>query len=124
MKHLLAILAIFISISAFAQYRTTAFNTAVITDTEYYWSDWKESNLKLDIKDKVIEIYSSSKQVYIVLDLIYQKELQNSIRVAYKGIDKNGKRVTIRFEFHTENNNQIYIDYNDISITYIFKYEN
>lgn len=124
MKHILTILTIFLSISAFAQYRTTAFAMASVVQDDYIWSDWKTSNLRMDIEEKLIEIYSPVKQVYVVLDLIYKKELQNSIRVAYRAIDKDGKRVTIRFEFYTENKNQIYIDYNDISITYIFKYEN
>lgn len=124
MKHIITLLMMFLSVSLFAQYRTTYFNTAIIVEDTYYWDDWTASNLKLDIENKVIKINSVEKQIYVILDLLYKKETTNSIRVAYKAVDKNGKRVTIRFEFYDESKNQIYIDYSDISFSYIFIYEN
>lgn len=116
----LSIFMFLICVTSFAQYKTTSFSYATVEDGICYWSDWEDSDLQLDIKDHVITINSADKQIYTVVREIDKYKTENSLRLIYSAIDKSKRRITIRFEFY-ENKNQIYIDYNNVIITYMFK---
>lgn len=116
----LSVLSLLICVTSFAQYKTTSFSYAIIEDDVCYWSDWESSDLQLDIKNHVITIDSADKQVYTVIEEKDAYKTETSLRLIYNAIDKSKRRVTIRFDFY-ENKNQIYIDYNNVIITYMFK---
>ena len=84
------------------------------------WTDWSDCNiLVVSDDDSRVKIYSEETQEY---DIISSEEEvsdhQGGTVTEYHCIDKDGLRCSLRLRVEKNDNIQLYVDYNDISLVY------
>lgn len=86
----------------------------------YEWSDWTKAkmNVKFDLTNDIIVIYSEKTQIYKVLGINQTPYDPNGRQVAYSVIDQDYDRGQIRLRIENNGNSQIYVDFSDVSWVY------
>lgn len=87
----------------------------------YEWSDWQSSriNIKLDITNLKITIYSNEVQIYRIIDEVEPPYDPNGAQLKYQVIDQDGDYGYLRFRMEKSTNSwQLYIDFNNVSWVY------
>lgn len=84
------------------------------------WSDWEsvDINIKFDLSNDLIIIYSQEIQVYKVLEQVKSPYDSNGTQVKFKVLDQDYDKGFLRLRVENNGNSQIYIDYADISWVY------
>ena len=98
-------------------YRTTEFAYKL---DGYEWSDWVSSkmNIKFDLIQDKITIYSSEVQIYRVIEVLDPPYDPSGRQVKYGVVDQDGDYGYLRLRIENSGNSQIYIDFSDISWVY------
>lgn len=86
----------------------------------YEWSDWVPAkiNVKFDLANDIIIIYSDKTQIYKVLGINNPPYDATGRQVAYSVIDQDYDRGQIRLRIENNGNSQIYVDFSDVSWVY------
>lgn len=84
------------------------------------WSDWEsvDINIKFDLSNDLIIIYSQEIQIYKVLDQVKSPYDSNGTQVKFKVLDQDYDKGFLRLRVENNGNSQIYVDYADISWVY------
>ena len=84
------------------------------------WSDWEsvDINIKFDLSNDLIIIYSQEIQVYKVLEQVKSPYDSNGTQVKFKVLDQDYDKGFLRLRVENNGNSQIYVDYADISWVY------
>lgn len=84
------------------------------------WSDWESCvvDVKLDMSNDKIVIYSKETQIYRVINQTDTPYDDSGSQVAFKVIDQDYDIGRVRLRVEDSGNCQIYIDFNDISWVY------
>lgn len=88
------------------------------------WSDWQPSDMlvKVDLDNDIVTIFSPTRQVYQITEHIKTyTDNSGGKQMEFAFIDQDGDRGHIRFRVETNNNNQIYIDFSNMSWCYNVK---
>lgn len=87
------------------------------------WSDWQdcEVNIRIDLSNDKIIIYSLEPQIYRVIETANAPYDSNGEQIAFKVIDQDNDIGRLRLRVENNNNTQIYIDFNDVSWAYNIK---
>ena len=85
-----------------------------------YWADWSDCNILVVIgEDSRVKIYSKETQEYDVISSEEEvSDHQGGTVTEYHCIDKDGLRCSLRLRVEKNDNIQLYVDYNDISLVY------
>lgn len=107
----------FVNSQNVAWFRTTELAIKV---KGYDWSDWTraEMNVKFDIDNDIIVIYSDKTQIYKITGFNQTPYDTRGKQVAYSVIDQDYDRGQIRLRIENNGNSQIYVDFSDISWVY------
>lgn len=105
-------------------YKTTAF--ASQSYNYYYerwnnWTEWQKSNMniKFDLNNDVITIYSPEIQVYTIFRTGSQfTDSSGGSQIQFNAYDGDGDRADIRLRMEKNGNSQIYVDYADMRWVY------
>lgn len=129
MKRFLLILLTCLSLSttSFAQsilwFRSTSF--AIKSKNNYgnwgSWSDWQSSsvNIKMDLDNDVIVIYSPCTQIYAVVSYDgQQNDSSGGVQKYFKVVDQDYDRGTIRLRVERNGNSQLYVEFADVMWVY------
>lgn len=84
------------------------------------WSDWESVsvNIKIDLANDIIVIYSQETQVYKVLEVLSPPTDPSGTQVKFKVVDQDYDIGSLRLRVENNGNSQIYIDFADISWVY------
>lgn len=84
------------------------------------WSDWEsvDINIKFDLSNDLIIIYSQETQIYKVLEQVKSPYDSNGTQVKFKVLDQDYDKGFLRLRVENNGNSQIYVDYADISWVY------
>lgn len=84
------------------------------------WSDWEsvDINIKFDLSNDLIIIYSQELQIYKVLEQVKSPYDSNGTQVKFKVLDQDYDKGFLRLRVENNGNSQIYVDYADISWVY------
>lgn len=84
------------------------------------WSDWEsvDINIKFDLSNDLIIIYSQEIQIYKVLEQVKSPYDSNGTQVKFKVLDQDYDKGFLRLRVENNGNSQIYVDYADISWVY------
>lgn len=84
------------------------------------WSDWEsvDIDIKFDLSNDLIIIYSQETQIYKVLDQVKSPYDSNGTQVKFKVLDQDYDKGFLRLRVENNGNSQIYVDYADISWVY------
>ena len=127
MKRLVTlIMMMFICIASFSQtyaFKTTSYaiKRTVQSGGSGVWSDWipMKMTIAIDVGNDVVFLQSDEPtQIHIIDDLDTINDNNGGTQLRFMCIDSDRLRCTLRIRRETNGNNQIYIDYNDISIVY------
>lgn len=105
-------------------YKTTAFSCQTYnyyTNTWNDWSAWEKSsvNIKFDLNNDIIVIYSPKTQVYSLFNVGSPfNDVNGGQQIKFSAYDDEGIRVDIRLRIERNGNSQIYIDYANIRWVY------
>lgn len=94
----------------------------VYTNSYYWtaWSDWESCicNVKIDIDNDIIVIYSNSTQVYKILYAETPPKDSTGVQVQLRVRDQDGDYGSLRLRVENNGNSQIYIDFADVMWVY------
>lgn len=84
------------------------------------WSDWQSCvvNIKFDLSNDVIWIFSSKTQKYIVTETLDPPYDATGRQVMFKAIDQDGDICHIRLRIENNGNSQLYVDFSNVSWVY------
>lgn len=84
------------------------------------WSDWEsvDINIKFDLSNDLIIIYSQETQIYKVLEQVKSPYDSNGTQVKFRVLDQDYDKGFLRLRVENNGNSQIYVDYADISWVY------
>jgi hypothetical protein len=105
-------------------YKTTAFASQTYnyyTSSWNNWSEWEKSdmNIKFDLTNDVIVIYSPNVQVYTIFNTgATFTDTSGGKQVKFNAYDGEGDRADIRLRIEKNGNSQIYVDYADMRWVY------
>jgi hypothetical protein len=105
-------------------YKTTAFASQTYnyyTSSWNNWTDWQKSNMniKFDLNNDVIVIYSPQIQIYSVFNVGTPfTDSSGGQQVKFNAYDSEDDRVDIRLRIERNGNSQIYVDYADMRWVY------
>lgn len=102
-------------------FKSTAYAYAEVVNKHYYWSDWEKSNLTItiDLTKDVITIYSSTIQIYkVVQEGQVSDDKDGGRQVVFPVIDQDGDRGTVRLRITNDGTSQLYVDFNNIAWVY------
>lgn len=105
-------------------YKTTAFASQTYnyyTQSWNNWTSWQDSNLniKFDLSNDIIVIYSSKIQVYSVFNVgNAYTDTSGGKQIKFNACDGDGDRADIRLRIEKNGNSQIYVDYADMRWVY------
>ena len=105
-------------------YKTTAFASQTYNyyaQTWNNWTPWQDSNMniKFDLANDVIVVYSPQIQVYTVFSVgSAYTDKSGGQQVKFLARDGDGDRVDIRLRIEKNGNSQIYVDYADMRWVY------
>lgn len=128
-KYLLMFLMLFTLTSAYAQnvmwYKTSSVAVRYVNEYGNWtnWTDWQSCivDVKLDVANDKIIIYSNETQIYKVLEQDSVPYDNSGTQVAFKVIDQDYDIGRVRLRVENNGNCQIYVDFNDISWVYNVK---
>lgn len=98
-------------------YRTYNFGYDVWND----WSNWIESNMnmKIDLSNDKITIYSPEVQIYRVYEASDQyRDSEGGTQVKFSVVDQDGDYGHLRLRVERNGNSQVYVDFNNVSWVY------
>lgn len=105
-------------------YKTTAFASQTYNyyvQTWNNWTSWQESNMniKFDLSNDIIVIYSPQVQVYSVFNVgTTYTDTGGGQQIKFNARDGDGDRADIRLRIEKNGNSQIYVDYADVRWVY------
>lgn len=102
-------------------YKTTDFAYRYVSNGYWTdWSDWESSNLniKFDLENDLIIIYSSKTQLYKVIEVLNPPSDSTGQQVKFKIVDQDYDIGSLRLRVENNGNLQIYVDFADISWVY------
>lgn len=102
-------------------YRATEFAIRAVNNGRWTsWSDWKSVNInvKFDLSNDIIVIYSNETQIYKVLEQVSSPYDSKGTQVKFRVIDQDYDVGYLRLRIENNGNSQIYIDFSDISWVY------
>ena len=114
----------FISIDAQTQwYRANTYAYKYINNYGHWtnWSDWISCsvNIKFDIDNDIIVIYSNKTQIYAIFDGGQQyTDSDGGSQIRFDVIDQDYDKGTVRLRIERNGNSQIYIDFANVSWVY------
>lgn len=105
-------------------YKTTAFASQTYNYYTQSWNDWtpwqdSNMNIKFDLSNDIIVIYSPQIQVYSVFNVgNAYTDTSGGQQVKFNARDGDGDRVDIRLRIEKNGNSQIYVDYANMRWVY------
>lgn len=102
-------------------FKATEFAVRVVNNGYWTkWSDWEsvDINIKFDLSNDLIIIYSQETQIYKVLEQVKSPYDSNGTQVKFRVIDQDYDKGFLRLRVENNGNSQIYVDYADISWVY------
>jgi len=86
----------------------------------YEWTDWQSVNIniKFDLSEDIIVVYSKDTQVYKVLEQVASPRDSGGQQVKFTVIDQDFDRGYLRLRVENSGNSQIYVDFSDVSWVY------
>ena len=105
-------------------YKTTAFASQTYnyyTQSWNNWTSWQDSNvnIKFDLSNDIISIYSTQTQVYSVFNVgTAYIDTGGGRQIKFNARDGDGDRADIRLRIEKNGNSQIYVDYADMRWVY------
>lgn len=84
------------------------------------WTDWEDCNVdvKLDISNDLVVIYSAETQVYSILYEIEAPRDSSGEQIAFRAKDQDGDYCTFRLRIQNNGTKQLYVDFADVSWVY------
>ena len=85
------------------------------------WTDWLNCsvNIRFDLDDDVITVYSERTQVYVVIDYNGKSsDGQGGTYLSYRVIDQDYDYGTIRLRIESNGNSQMYVDFANVMWVY------
>lgn len=84
------------------------------------WTDWEDCNVdvKLDISNDLVVIYSAETQVYSILYEIEAPHDSSGEQIAFRAKDHEGDYCTFRLRIQNNGTKQLYVDFADVSWVY------
>lgn len=84
------------------------------------WSDWEKVNIniKFNLVDDIITIYSNETQIYKVIKQVESPYDSGGTQIKFRVIDQDYDSGYLRLRVENNGNSQIYIDFADISWVY------
>ena len=84
------------------------------------WTDWEKCNINIifDTDEEMVVIYSNKKQVYRIFAEATAPYDASGKQIAFKVVDQDNDRGTLRLRVENNGNSQIYIDFADIRWVY------
>lgn len=102
-------------------FKATEFAVRVVDNGRWTkWSDWEsvDINIKFDLSNDLIIIYSQETQIYKVLEQVKSPYDSNGTQVKFRVLDQDYDKGFLRLRVENNGNSQIYVDYADISWVY------
>ncbi|MBR6517559.1 MAG: hypothetical protein IKT40_12070 [Bacilli bacterium] len=103
-------------------FKATSFSYRYINDYGYWtnWSKWDKCNIniKFELDNDFIVIYSSKTQVYKVIQLVDSPYDDSGTSIRFSVVDGEGDYGYIRLRVENNQNSQIYVDFANISWCY------
>lgn len=102
-------------------FKATEFAVRVVDNGHWTkWSDWEsvDINIKFDLSNDLIIIYSQETQIYKVLEQVKSPYDSNGTQVKFRVLDQDYDKGFLRLRVENNGNSQIYVDYADISWVY------
>ena len=104
-------------------YKGTSYAYKYVNEYGYWtnWTDWYSCNIniKFDIDNDVIVIYSNKRQTYAIFDGGQQyTDSDGGAQVRFDVIDQDYDKGTIRLRIERNGNSQIYVDFANVSWVY------
>jgi len=129
MKRILALIVLCFTLSSAVQAQIQWYQTSEVAikykRNGYWgnWSDWEKCvcNVKFDLNNDVITIYSKKTQVYKVLYTMEPLPDDSGTQVRFKVRDQDSDLGELRLRIEYNGNSQIYIDFADVSWVYNVK---
>ena len=122
MKKLLLLMMLFVTLPIVADDNVSWFKAFEFAYKVkgYEWSDWSKCsiNIKLDLDNDKVTIYSKEVQIYWVINEVEAPYDSNGQQVAFKVKDQDGDYGHLRLRVQSNGVKQIYIDFSDISWVY------
>lgn len=118
---------------SFAQtfkYYSTEFSYKTKNNYGYWskWSEWESSHclIVINLDRMVINIYSSTTQEYDIYDFDggISEDNGGGEYMTLKCVDRDGLRCELRLRVQTDNQIQLYVDYNDVILVYNIRHKN
>lgn len=94
------------------------------TNSYGYWKEWSpwyscDVNIKFDLSDDAIIIYSKRTQIYVITEYAGEgTDSDGGKQIAYRVIDQDYDRGTIRLRIERNGNSQLYVDFADVGWVY------
>lgn len=121
---LILILALY-PVITFAQtmwFRTTEYASHYVNAYGYWteWTDWQSSdmNVKMDLDNDIIVVYSPKTQIYKVVAAMDPPYDSSGQQVKFKVIDQDYDIGFVRLRIQNNGTSQIYIDFANIAWVY------
>ena len=102
-------------------FKATEFAVRVVDNGRWTkWADWEsvDINIKFDLSNDLIIIYSQETQIYKVLEQVKSPYDSNGTQVKFRVLDQDYDKGFLRLRVENNGNSQIYVDYADISWVY------
>lgn len=102
-------------------FKATEFAARVVNNGYWTkWSNWEsvDINIKFDLSNDLIIIYSQETQIYKVLEQVKSSYDSNGTQAKFRVIDQDYDEGFLRLRVENNGNSQIYVDYADISWVY------
>lgn len=126
-RFILMLMMVFgVSVMSFGQiqwYKTSEISIRYLNKNTGYWTNWSDwekcvVNVRFDLNNDVITIYSDKTQRYQVLELQDPPYDSSGKQVKFYVKDQDGDYGHIRLRIENNGNSQIYIQYADIMWCY------
>ena len=123
MKRILLILAFIASFAFMSQAQTYYYKAYQFTYKLSTWSSYTNwtsvsINIKIDIDNSYLKIYSKSEQIYRLYSANDGYDNDGDYIMKCSALDQDNLRCAIRLIYRKGGESQIYIDYNDCSWVY------
>lgn len=122
MKRLITLFIALISITAFAETQWYKATEYAYKYTNQSWTDWYscDVNIKFDLTNDLIYIYSNKPQTYAIYDIEKDSYTDSAggKQVAFNVIDQDYDKGIVRLRVERNGNSQIYVDFANVSWVY------
>lgn len=126
-RFILMLMLVFgVSVMSFGQiqwYKTSEISIRYLNKNTGYWTNWSDwekcvVDVRFDLNNDVITIYSKNTQRYQVLELQDPPYDSSGKQVKFYVKDQDGDYGHIRLRIENNGNSQLYVDFKDISWVY------